>query len=98
MDDRSPQPSRPLRLHFRFRTDGTAAGGGGGANARAAAALGEAFERSDTPEDADLQVCSFDWRAPDRPSRVFLDHGSFADASFWTYTVPSLRPGDTIVV
>ncbi|HET8946870.1 MAG TPA: glycosyltransferase family 4 protein [Candidatus Polarisedimenticolia bacterium] len=89
---------RPPRLHIGFRTDVPAGGGGGGANQRAARALREAFDVRDALEEADLQIRSFSWEAPETPARLFLDHGSFADASFWAYTSRSLRPGDTILV
>ena len=96
-DPASPEKP-PLRLHLRFRADDGLRGGGGGANARAARALGAAFDLRGSPDDADLQICSFDWEAPKTPARLFLDHGSFADASFWAYTIRSLRAGDTVVV
>jgi len=93
-----PPKMRPLRLHLRFRADGEARAGGRGANRRAALALRAAFDVRDAADDADLQVCSFDWDAPAAPPRLFLDHGSFADAAFWAYTIRRLRPGDTILV
>jgi glycosyltransferase involved in cell wall biosynthesis len=49
-------------------------------------------------EEADLQVCSFTWDVPSRPARLFIDHGSFADAAFWAYTAPRLLTSDTILV
>jgi len=60
--------------------------------------LWDAFDVRDSLDEADLQVRSFSWEAPEKPARVFLDHGSFADASFWAYTMRKLRSGDTIVV
>jgi glycosyltransferase involved in cell wall biosynthesis len=91
----APPASSP-RLAMRFAT-GAEGGGGGGANREAAAVLRAAYPIVEVRE-ADLQVCSFDWNAPLQPPRLFLDHGSFADASFWTYTAPGLRGADTIVV
>src|SRR6185295_2532654 len=89
---------RRPRLHIGYRTDVPAGGGGGGANQRAARVLWDAFDVRDSLDEADLQVRSFSWEAPEKPARVFLDHGSFADASFWAYTMRKLRSGDTIVV
>lgn len=40
-----------------------------------------AFEVGDDSQ-VDLQIGSFDWKLEPHPPRVFLDHGSFADASF----------------
>jgi glycosyltransferase involved in cell wall biosynthesis len=90
---------RPPRLALPFASgvERGGGGGGGGANRVAAEVLRAAFPIGDVG-DADLQVCSFDWEAPPNPPRVFLDHGAFADASFWTYTAPRLRGSDTIVV
>src|SRR5262245_19317993 len=98
MIDPGPPNSAPLRLHLRFPVDERAQAGGGGANARAARALATRFALSHEASGSDLQVCSFDWNAPPEPARLFLDHGSFADASFWAYTVPRLRRGDTVIV
>src|SRR5262249_42267270 len=53
---------------------------------------------SGRPEDAALQVCSLDWDAPPAPRRLFIDHGSFADPSFWAYRAPRLLSTDTILV
>jgi glycosyltransferase involved in cell wall biosynthesis len=86
------------RLHVRFQVREDLRSGGGGANALVAEVLRREFEVVAPAESADLQVCSFDWNAPATPPRLFLDHGSFADAAFWAYVVPKLRPGDTIVV
>jgi glycosyltransferase involved in cell wall biosynthesis len=89
---------RPPRLFIGYRTDVPAGGGGGGANQRSARALRDAFDVRESLEEADLQIRSFSWDAPDKPARLFLDHGSFADASFWAYSLRKLRPGDTILV
>ena len=86
------------RIQLRFQVRGDPRSGGGGANARVAEVLRRACDVVTGDGPADLQVCSFDWSAPETPPRVFLDHGSFADASFWAYTVPKLRAGDTILV
>ncbi len=50
------------------------------------------------PALAELQVHSFNWSPPIDPPRLFIDHGSFADASFWAYVAPRLGSSDTIVV
>ncbi|HET8946070.1 MAG TPA: glycosyltransferase, partial [Candidatus Polarisedimenticolia bacterium] len=92
-----PAGRRP-RISIGFKTDVPAGGGGGGANQRVARVLREAFDVRDALEEADLQIRSFSWEAPETPARLFLDHGSFADASFWAYTIRRLRSGDTILV
>jgi glycosyltransferase involved in cell wall biosynthesis len=86
------------RILLRFQVRGDPRSGGGGANARVAEVLRRECDIVTGHGPADLQVCSFEWDAPASPPRLFLDHGSFADASFWAYTVPKLRPGDTLLV
>lgn len=78
--------------------DGAAPGGGAGVNRIAAEIFAEIGEIAETREEADLQVCSFSRNAPAVPARLFIDHGSFADASFWAYTAPKLLTSDTILV
>jgi len=63
-----------------------------------AGTLRRSFQVVDNRQAADLVVASFDWKQPQAPRRLFIDHGSFADASFWTFTVPGLRSSDTILV
>ena len=63
-----------------------------------AAILRRRFPVADRPEDAALQVCSLDWNVPPSPRRMFIDHGSFADAGFWAYSAPKLRSSDTVLV
>jgi glycosyltransferase involved in cell wall biosynthesis len=75
-----------------------APGGGSGANRACVEALRSSFSIAGSRDDADLQVCSFSWDAPAAPRRLFIDHGSFADAAFWAYSAPRLRTGDTILV
>src|SRR2546428_6383688 len=75
-----------------------AQGGGVGVNRLCAEVLRSAFPAADDPVHADLRVKSFSWNAPARPRRLFIDHGSFADAGFWTYSAPRLRASDTILV
>lgn len=82
-----------------FATDPAAdSGGGPGVNRLCAAAIRSSWSTSETAEGADLRVRSFGWNAPPSPRRMFIDHGSFADAGFWTYTAPGLLVGDTILV
>src|SRR6266850_3597843 len=78
-----------------------AAGGGGGGSRvtdLCARLLQSSAEIVADPGSADLQVHSFNWRVPAEPPRLFVDHGSFADAGFWAYVVPRLRRSDTILV
>src|SRR5437867_3007785 len=73
-------------------------GGGAGVNRLCAEVLRSSFPAADDPVRADLRVKTFSWNAPTRPRRLFIDHGSFADAGFWTYSAPRLRFDDTILV
>src|SRR5262245_15235855 len=90
------EPSDP-RLYLAIPAAREIQSGGAGANQVAVEALGRSFEIVERREDADLQICSFGWEAPYSPRRVFIDHGSFADAGFWAYTAPRLRVADTIL-
>src|SRR5437867_8798624 len=72
--------------------------GGAGVNRLCAEAIRSSFDTADTVDRADLRARSFGWDAPASPRRLFIDHGSFADASFWAYTAPNLFVGDTILV
>ncbi len=78
--------------------DATAFGGVSRVNLQIATTLAERFGVVSEPERADLQICSFAGPAPEDPRRLWIDHGSFADAGFWTYTAPRLSVDDTILV
>jgi glycosyltransferase involved in cell wall biosynthesis len=78
--------------------EGPAQSGGAGVNRLCAEIVRSAFPVVDDPLRADLRVKAFSWDGPTLPRRLFIDHGSFADASFWTYSSPKLRIGDTILV
>ena len=81
-----------------FEADQNDLGGGNRVNRLCAGVLRDDFERADSPDRAVLQAHSFNWGAPIHPRRLFIDHGSFADASFWAYVAPTLRAADTVVV
>ena len=93
-----------MRVFLGFRSEralpgsGTGPGGGAGVNRTAVEILEEIAQIAKTREEADLQICSFAWDMPSRPARLFIDHGSFADASFWAYSAPKLLTSDTILV
>src|SRR5437667_10285811 len=91
------RPPRP-RLFLGFDGAPGAFGGGSQANAVCAEMLRACFDIAGDLATADLQLRSFSWKAPTDPPRVFLDHGSFADASFWAFTAPQLLTSDTIFV
>ncbi len=78
--------------------DATGFGGVSRVNLQIATTLAERFDVVQEPERADLQVCSFGRPAPAGPRRLWIDHGSFADAGFWTYTATRLSVDDTILV
>jgi glycosyltransferase involved in cell wall biosynthesis len=86
------------RLHLRFPHGGTEFGGVDRVNHAIAAVLRETFEIVDDAARADLQLCAHDWAAPHPPRRLFVDHGAFADASFWACTAPRLRRDDAVLV
>jgi glycosyltransferase involved in cell wall biosynthesis len=81
-----------------YATSPTPFGGVRRVNQAIARILGERFDLVAARPDADLQICSLDWNAPPAPPRLFVDHGSFADAGFWAYMAPRLRTTDTILV
>src|SRR5262245_35682134 len=84
-----------IYLDFQASSD---SGGGAGVNRTCAEILLSRFTIVDAPERAKLRIKSVSWDAPANPRRIFIDHGSFADASFWTYHAPRLRVDDTILV
>jgi glycosyltransferase involved in cell wall biosynthesis len=86
------------RLFLAFRSERNDLGGGGRANFECAEVLKTEFSTVGEIDQADMQVCSFTWDAPVDPPRLFIDHGSFADASFWAYLAPRLRTSDTVLV
>src|SRR2546425_898923 len=97
--DASMVRSQPGGIYLDFEeAPERAQGGGVGVNRLCAEVLRSAFPAADDPVHADLRVKSFSWNAPARPRRLFIDHGSFADAGFWTYSAPRLRFDDTILV
>jgi glycosyltransferase involved in cell wall biosynthesis len=88
----------PGRIFIGFRASRDDLGGGNRTDRVCSETLEAEFEIARSRDQADLQICSQSWQAPQDPPRVFIDHGSFADASFWTYTAPRLRTSDTILV
>src|SRR5258708_16534191 len=86
------------RLFIALETGQNELGGGARANRVLAGVLAGRFASAPDAEGADLQVHSFNWNPPARPARLFIDQGSFADASFWACTAPRLRTTDTILV
>ncbi len=78
--------------------DATEFGGVSRVNLQIATTLAKHFGVVAEPERAELQLCSFGRPTPDGPRRLWIDHGSFADAGFWTYTAPRMRVDDTILV
>src|SRR6266481_5260379 len=90
----------PIRRHTIHLTSVPTAGGGGGSRVMAvcASVLRSVADIVPDPALAEIQVHSFNWSTPIDPPRLFIDHGSFADASFWAYVAPRLRSSDTIVV
>ena len=85
-------------LYLSFQPQRNELGGGNRADRVCADVLRARFPLAGDPRSADLQVRSASWDAPTRPRRLFIDHGSFADAGFWAYTAPRLRTSDTILV
>ncbi len=90
-------PGRP-RIFIGFPQGRRSLGGGQQANLACEGVLRSNFVVAGSIAEADLHVISFAWEAPAEPRRIFVDHGSFADASFWAYTAPRLRASDTILV
>jgi glycosyltransferase involved in cell wall biosynthesis len=86
------------RLYLSFQPDRNELGGGNRADLVCADILRARFDVVDSPLSADLQVRSASWDAPSRSRRLYIDHGSFADASFWAYVAPRLMTTDTILV
>ncbi|MGH2500856.1 MAG: hypothetical protein ACRDF0_12325, partial [Candidatus Limnocylindria bacterium] len=58
----------------------------------------ESFEPAADPDGADLQIHALPGRLPEGTGRVFVDHGAFADASFWACVAPALTGSDAILV
>ena len=81
-----------------FDSSPTRFGGTNRVNRTVAEILRRRFPVADRLEQADLQVLSTSWEAPPSPPRLFVDHGSFADAGFWAFTAPRLRANDSIFV
>ncbi len=86
------------RIHLGLSGSTGSHGGVSAVNGRIAEILRRRFPTAERPEDAALRVCSLDWDVPLSPRRLFVDHGSFADASFWAYKAPKLRTDDTLLV
>ena len=86
------------RLFVSFEGTASGYGGVGAVNRVAARVLRESFPTVADPAEADLQVLLFGGSLPAGPRRLFLDHGSFADAGFWAYVAPALRTTDAILV
>jgi glycosyltransferase involved in cell wall biosynthesis len=86
------------RVFIGFAADSNDLGGGNRVNRLCAEVLRSDFDEAQSPGEAALQAHSFNWKAPLRPRRLFIDHGSFADASFWAYVAPTLRASDSIIV
>jgi glycosyltransferase involved in cell wall biosynthesis len=86
------------RVFIHFPHGATSFGGVDRVNHTIAGILQRHFEVVDDPAGADLQVCANDWNVPAPPRRLFIDHGSFADAGFWAYTAPKLERSDAILV
>lgn len=87
-----------LRLFLGFQAEPNDGGGGNLANRVCADVLRSSFVEVDRREDADLQICSYAWDGPPDPARLFIDHGSFADAGFWAFRAPRLTSRDTVLV
>lgn len=91
-------PVRKDGIFIGFEADQNDLGGGNRVNRLCAEVLRTDFEEVPSPRRAVLQAHSFNWKAPERPRRLFIDHGSFADAGFWTFVAPGLKTSDTIIV
>lgn len=87
-----------IRLFLAYQTDPGDGGGGNLANRVCADVLRSSFDVVDHREDADLQVISYAWDGAPHPARLFIDHGSFADAGFWAFRAPGLTSRDTVLV
>ncbi len=85
-------------VYLDFSGPRTESGGTGFLNHTAADSIRRGFQVADRPESADIRVCSLNWSAPREPRRLFIDHGSFADAGFWTSTARTLTDQDVVVV
>ena len=85
-------------LFVSFAGTASGYGGVGAVNRVAARVLEQSFPTVTDPARADLQVLLFGGSRPVGPRRLFLDHGSFADAGFWAYVAPTLRTTDAILV
>lgn len=86
------------RVFIGFEADRNDLGGGNRVNWLCAEILRAEFEEVPSASGAVLQAHSFNWKAPAPPRRLFIDHGSFADAGFWAFVAPGLRASDTIIV
>ena len=73
-------------------------GGAGHVNLVAHEAVAARFDMADSAADAGLQIGTTIQKLPAHPPRFFLDHGAFADATWWAFVAPVLNSRDTIAV
>jgi glycosyltransferase involved in cell wall biosynthesis len=86
------------RIYIGFPHRGTTFGGVDRVNKAIADVAADTFELVDDAAAASLQIHSHRWKVAPEPRRLFVDHGSFADAGFWAYSAPTLRREDTLLV
>src|SRR5262245_54200154 len=56
------------------------------------------FDTEASSQPGDPLLCFSEWTHATGQRRCFVDHGAFADASFWAWIAPQLRTDDTIIV
>jgi glycosyltransferase involved in cell wall biosynthesis len=86
------------RVYSALRSVASGFGGAGLVNSVAHETLRDHFELVDTPGQAELQCATTLDELTAPPRRILLDHGAFADATFWAFAAGRLAPSDTVAV
>ncbi len=76
----------------------TVYGGTSYVNHAVGSVLKKHFETEGAAQKDDAIFCFSEWTHATGRRRCFLDHGSFADGSYWAWIAPQLRTDDAIIV